>query len=152
MYVQKKLLTALLSVVSFTACATLPAPGQPGAPNDPRYCGEPARNKDGSIKRSATQLKKFVAVFPCPSTLLSTTSCEGWAVDHTIPIADGGCDTPANMTWLPDVLKSCAGTICKDRWERKYNAVPRQAVIIKPPPVPSPAPAPAPKSVWLHLL
>lgn len=112
------------------AFAALPAPGAPGAPADPRYCGEPARDAHGVIKRSQSQLKKFVAVFPCPADLKATTACTGWAIDHIIPLATGGCDAPVNMIWLPDKLKSCAGDVCVDRWERKYHAIPRQAVVI----------------------
>ena len=37
-------------LLSFSALAELPAPGQPGAPADPRYCGEPERDAGGKIK------------------------------------------------------------------------------------------------------
>lgn len=117
-------------VVSTSCLAVLPSAGEPGAVNDPRYCGEPARDKSGKIKRSQTVLKNFTAVFPCPSTLQNTSSCPGWAIDHTIPLASGGCDSPANLTWLPDAIKSCSNDACKDRWERKYNAMPRQIITL----------------------
>lgn len=115
-------------LIASPVLALMPAPGTPGAPNDPRYCGEPARYRDGTIKRSQAVLRQFVTVFPCPATLQPTTTCEGWAVDHVLPRASGGCDAPVNLQWLPDAIKSCAGTLCKDRWERKYHAIPRQAV------------------------
>lgn len=123
----KRLVLAVL-LVACAAHAKLPAPGEPGAPDDPRYCGEPTRDKNGVITRSHTQLRKFVAVFPCPATLLPTVSCIGWAVDHIIPRARGGCDIPLNMQWLADGIKSCKGTVCKDRWELKYHSIPRQKV------------------------
>lgn len=126
----KVFVALLMYFAALTAHATLPAPGQIGAVNDPRYCGEPARDSHGVIKRSQTQLKHFVAVFPCPATLESTTTCIGWAIDHIIPLATGGCDAPVNMIWLPDQLKSCAGQVCVDRWERKYHAIPRQKVTL----------------------
>lgn len=94
------------------ADAALPAPGTPGAPDDPRYCGEPERNADGTIKRSATQRWRFVSTWPKPA------DGRVWYVDHVIPRANGGCDAPHNMQWLPAELKTCV-VICKDRWERK---------------------------------
>jgi len=115
---------ALFMLVVVQAFAQLPPPGAPGAPDDPRYCGEPARDASGRIKRSRAELRAFVAVFPCPTTLEHSTSCPGAAIDHTWSLAKGGCDTIANMTWLPDKIKSCAGKFCKDRWERKYYGVP----------------------------
>lgn len=126
----KRCLIALMlgALLAGPVAAVLPAPGAAGALTDPRYCGEPARDKDGSIKRSQTVLRHFVAVFPCPATLQATTTCTGWAIDHVIPLADGGCDAPGNLQWLPDGIKSCAGSLCKDRWERKYHAAPRQKV------------------------
>jgi hypothetical protein len=122
----KYLIFGLLFALPAATFATLPAPGTINAPADARYCGEPARDKTGKIKRSQAELKKFVSVFPCPDTLKSSTACIGWAIDHVIPLADGGCDAQVNMQWLPDQLKSCAGTLCKDRWERDYHHFPRQ--------------------------
>lgn len=116
------------------AFAQLPAPGAPGAPNDPRYCGEPARDAAGRIKRSRAELRRFVEVFPCPTTLEHSVSCPDAAIDHTWSLAKGGCDTVANMTWLPDMLKSCAGKFCKDRWERTYYGVPFGRVDLSNPP------------------
>ena len=97
--------------------------------DDPRWCGEPVRNASGTIVRSSTQVRLFVRTFPCPVTLLPTTSCVGWDVDHIIPLASGGCDKPLNMQWLPNKIKSCAGAVCKDRWERAYHATPRRKVL-----------------------
>ncbi|HSW19542.1 MAG TPA: HNH endonuclease signature motif containing protein [Ramlibacter sp.] len=118
----------LLLVLCAPALAQLPAPGQPGAIDDPRYCGEPARNADGVIKRNRAVLREFARVFPCPATLQPVPSCPGWAIDHTIPLASGGCDAIPNLTWLPDAIKRCADSACKDRWERRYHAHPRAPV------------------------
>lgn len=126
-----KYLALLLVTAISTATAGLPSPGEAGAIDDPRYCGEPERTKAGKIKRSQTVLKQFTKVFPCPATLEQSATCAGWAIDHTIPLASGGCDSIANLTWLPDQIKSCSSNACKDRWERKYHAMPRQAVEIK---------------------
>lgn len=76
-----------------------------------RYC-----NGD---QRSADVVAAFKNIHPCPVTGLSTGACPGWAVDHVIPLAVGGCDAVSNLQWLPNEIKSCAGTVCKDRWERK---------------------------------
>lgn len=96
--------------------------------DDPRYCGPPKRDANGVIVRSAVQVRKFVKVFPCPTTLLHIRACRGWDVDHIIPLASGGCDTPINMQWLPNTTKNCTSSDCKDRWERLYHANPRQKV------------------------
>lgn len=124
-------LTALLLLIVQHCAAALPAPGTEGAPNDARYCGEPTRDRNGNITRSSSELKKFVQVFPCPATLRPTISCTDWQIDHVIPRSRGGCDKPINMHWLPKALKTCAGKVCKDRWELKYHAIPRQPVTLQ---------------------
>lgn len=123
-----RLLALALLLLAQHCAAALPPPGSAGAPADPRYCGEPERDADGRIKRSGAQLRRFVAVFPCPSTLKHTTSCRAWQIDHIIPRASGGCDVPLNMQWLPTAIKTCKSSACKDRWERHYHASPRDSV------------------------
>lgn len=125
--------TALLTLVLMggVAHAELPAPGTQGAPTDPRYCGEPARYADGTIKRSRAVLRAFTQVFPCPATLEPSTTCDGWAINHIVPLASGGCDAPINLMWLPDSIKSCSKDACVDRWERTYHAIPRRPVNIR---------------------
>jgi hypothetical protein len=92
---------------------------------DPRYCPGPIpRNADGSIKRSSKAIAEFRKDHPCPSTALVSGPCPYWAIDHVLPISEGGCDAEINMQWLPLVIKSCAGALCKDRWERKVYAQP----------------------------
>lgn len=93
-----------------------------------RYCGEPARDAAGSIKRSAAMLAVFKKQHPCPVTGLTYGACPGWSVDHVIPLACGGCDSVSNAQWLPAAIKSCAGTICKDRFERLIYCHPMQIV------------------------
>lgn len=107
----KRLLLPLL-LASTMARAALPAPGTPGAPADPRYCGEPARYADGTIKRSEAQRARFIAVWPRP------TLPGDWYVDHILPLVKGGCDRPHNMQWLNGATKTCAA-VCKDRWEQQ---------------------------------
>jgi len=121
----------LIMSLSGTVLAQLPSPGELGAINDPRYCGEPARTAAGRIIRSRAVLNDFAKVFPCPTTLAPIASCPGWQIDHVIPLASGGCDSQVNLHWLPVQIKTCALPACKDRWERKYHAMPRQAVVIQ---------------------
>ena len=87
-----------------------------------RYCGAPVRNADGSIHRNSTVLTRFQKVHPCPSTGLATGACPGWAKNHVIPLACGGCDAVSNMVWEPVDIKACAGAHCVDRYERKISA------------------------------
>lgn len=93
---------------------------------DPRVCyvdvAQVPRYADGTIKRSTAAKAAFTRQWPCPANGEVSASCPGWAIDHVIPLAAGGCDQPVNMQWLPLEIKSCAGTVCKDRWERRVYA------------------------------
>lgn len=100
------------------ACACLSAPTFASPLDETRYCGEPRRGVRGDIVRRADVLVAFAKRHPCPVTGLPVRSCPGWAIDHVIPLASGGCDAVSNLQWLPVTLKSCAGQ-CKDRWERR---------------------------------
>jgi hypothetical protein len=86
---------------------------------DIRYQAIVERDANGKIIRKASVIYAFKKLYPCPVTGLRTGACSGWAIDHVIPLAVGGVDAVWNMQWLPVEIKSCAGTICKDRWERK---------------------------------
>ena len=98
----------ILFLLSFSAAAA-----------DPRMCfTEPKRDVDGTILRSAAPLHQFQKLYPCPSTNERVGPCPGWHKDHVIPLACGGCDTVANLQWLPVEIKSAPGILAKDRWER----------------------------------
>jgi hypothetical protein len=99
------------------------------AAQDSRICEEIQRNSAGKIVRSSAVLAEFQKIHPCPSTGLPKGSCPGWAKDHVIPLACGGCDSIENLQWMKNTIKSCAGTECKDRWERKIYCKP--IVIVK---------------------
>lgn len=91
-----------------------------GPLDETRYCTvTPTRDADGSISRRADVLQEFKRLHPCPVTRKSTGPCPGWAIDHVVPLAVGGCDSIHNLQWLPNEIKSCKGDKCKDRWERK---------------------------------
>lgn len=97
-----------LALLTFTIALNVPAETKF---EETRYCyGD---------KHSADVVAAFRRIHPCPTTGLSTGSCPNWAVDHVIPLVVGGCDSVSNLQWLPNEIKSCAGTVCKDRWERK---------------------------------
>lgn len=107
------LMPGLALVLAASAAAAAPPPA------DPRYCAvSPARTASGAILRSRAVLREFKAAHPCPSTGKATGACPGWAIDHVIPLACGGCDAVVNLQWLPDVIKSASGAQAKDRWER----------------------------------
>lgn len=80
-----------------------------------RYCSEPARNVDGSIRRNRTVVREFERLYPLPAGYKR----DEWQIDHVIPLAESGCDAIRNMQWLPKTIKTCPGIDCKDRWERK---------------------------------
>jgi hypothetical protein len=88
-----------------------------------RYCGDPARDKSGKIARRAVVTAAFKRIHPCPATGKPTGACPGWAIDHVVPLAVGGCDAVPNLQWLPTSIKSCQRPECKDRFERRVYRV-----------------------------
>lgn len=115
----------LLALLTFPVSAdVLPANDPISAFKEYRQCGEPLRNKDGSIKRSTAVLNAYKKLHPCPVTGLSGGACPGWAINHVIPLAKGGCDSVINLMWVPDQIKSCSKDTCIDRWEREYYGNP----------------------------
>lgn len=99
-----------------------------GALDETRYCGPPERLADGTIKRRADVIRAFKRIHPCPATGLATGPCP-WEIDHVLPLDIGGCDAVFNLQYLPPAIKSCAGRLCKDRWERRIYANP---IIVTP--------------------
>lgn len=82
---------------------------------DPRFCGAPARDARGEIIRSASVLKEFERRYPPPPPIVWPGGMtEGWYRDHVIPLACGGCDSVANLQWLPE-----SAWRWKARWERR---------------------------------
>lgn len=53
---------------------------------------------------------------------MSTGPCQGWIMDHVIPLACGGGDVVINLQWLPTALWRE-----KSKWERKIYLSPGQA-------------------------
>jgi hypothetical protein len=95
-----------------------------------RYCGPPKRNADGTIYRSRAVVRAFKKLYPCPATGKSDGVCPGWAINHTFPLALGGCDAVYNLDWMPTSIKSCARPECRDRWERDYFTEPRGVIVL----------------------
>jgi len=72
------------------------------------------RDADGTIHRSLAARRAFQHRHPCPATGQSTGACPGWVVDHVVPLACGGTDSPVNMQW-----QTREAALDKDRWERR---------------------------------
>lgn len=64
--------------------------------------------------RDSSQRYAFVKQHPCPATQKTKGACPGYVVDHIIPLACGGPDTPSNTQW-----QTTADAKAKDKWERK---------------------------------
>jgi len=77
----------------------LVVPVHAGDLDETRFCGPPARDAKGQIVRRSDVLRAFEKVYPCPAPI--GTTCPGWRRDHVIPLACGGCDSVANLQWLP---------------------------------------------------
>ena len=112
--------TLALALVAWLALgyALTPVLAADPALTETRYCGDPKRNLNGTIIRRAAVRDAFMLAHPCPATGLREGRCDGWQVDHVIPLACGGCDTVSNMQWLPLSLK-ITPVVGKDRFERK---------------------------------
>lgn len=52
-----------------------------------------------ATNRSASQVRAFKQLHPCPSTGQAKGACPGWIVDHIKPRCLGGADRPRNMQW-----------------------------------------------------
>ena len=50
---------------------------------------------------------------PCPANAATKRRCEGYIIDHIIPLACGGEDSPENMQWQTE-----EDAKAKDEWER----------------------------------
>ena len=115
----------LLITTGLGSCSQVHA----GPFEETRYCTTtPARDADGSISRRADVLAEFKKIHPCPGTGKSTGACRGWRMNHTVPLACGGCDSVGNLVWMPNVLKSGPGYYPIDRWEIKVYCSPRVLV------------------------
>jgi len=72
------------------------------------------RDKNGRIYRSASAVAHFKAGHPCPANGETKGACQGYVVDHIVPLCACGKDAPNNMQWQ-DLNASKA----KDVIERK---------------------------------
>lgn len=50
--------------------------------------------------RSSSVRAAFMRAHPCPATGLPKGPCEGWNIDHVVPLKCGGADDIGNMQWL----------------------------------------------------
>lgn len=49
--------------------------------------------------RDPAQVRDFRRENPCPATNQASGPCEGYVVDHFVPLCAGGLDDPSNMSW-----------------------------------------------------
>jgi hypothetical protein len=62
--------------------------------------------------RSSSAKAAFKRANPCPATGKAFGLCGGYVIDHIVPLACGGADTPGNMQW-----QTISAAKAKDRWE-----------------------------------
>jgi hypothetical protein len=77
-------------------------------PNNGTYNSNVQRDEKGHIKRSQSAKNTFMKSTGYPN------GRKGYVVDHKIPLACGGSDTPSNMQW-----QTIEEGKAKDKWERK---------------------------------
>jgi hypothetical protein len=113
--IMKDLIVCAVAIVA--CCSYDPAHSTLPPYDEMRYCGSPKRDAHGEIIRNANVPRVFQKLHPCPSTGLPTGACPGYAADHSIPLACGGCDAVSNMTWMDTITKKR-----KDAYERRIYA------------------------------
>lgn len=63
------------------------------------YCTSCERDSQGHIKRSLEAKHEFKRQHPCPANGSTKGHCEGYIIDHIVPLKRGGADSPSNMQW-----------------------------------------------------
>ena len=82
-------------------------------PKAPAAAGGVKRDSRGRIKRSPAAKAAFERSNPCPATGKTRGACKGYVIDHRVPLACGGADSPGNMQW-----QTTAEAKLKDKSER----------------------------------
>lgn len=67
-----------------------------------------------SEPRSMSAKREFTRTNPCPVTGKHTRRCNGYIVDHLVPLCAGGADLATNMQW-----QTILDAKIKDREERQ---------------------------------
>lgn len=121
----KRLAVGWFAAAILAGCATAPqpAPVKSGYQLDPlveyRYLGVVERSPTGETARSQQVIAAFKKHWACPANGAHSGPCQGWAIDHVIPLACGGADAVWNLQWLPDQIKLQKGEFSKDHFERR---------------------------------
>lgn len=110
----EKWLSMVVAVLAMLAVATKDCKAGVSYRDDPRFCGFVDRDRNGEIKRSDAEIAKFKRIWPCPSTGKKSGPCPKYAINHSVPIACGGCDSIHNMEWMRIDVKRV-----HDTYERK---------------------------------
>lgn len=87
-----KKINAVLLIVGLMVSTSLFA-------HNANYCIPCERDIHGHIKRSLEAKHEFKLQHPCPSAGKSKGRCEGYIIDHIVPLKHGGADVPSNMEW-----------------------------------------------------
>lgn len=93
----KPVLVAVMAFLAVQAAWSAPQVAVDPALVETRYCGPPKRNAKGIIIRRADVVRAYWAQHVCPTTGLYAAPCPDYALNHSIPLACGGCDTVSNM-------------------------------------------------------
>jgi hypothetical protein len=68
-------------------------------------------------ERSASTLRAFQMLYPCPSTGRRTGACPGYVKDHVTSLCAGGKDLPCNLAYQTHYHGNL-----KDHWENTKDA------------------------------
>lgn len=80
-------------------------------PHQPKCVGC-KRDSKGRIARSPKATAGFRKTHPCPATGKTSGACNGYVIDHVVPLKRGGADRQENMQW-----QTTAAAKAKDRIE-----------------------------------
>ena len=86
---------------------------------------------EAKTHRSASTVRQFKKLHPCPSTHRTYGPCPGYVADHRVSLCEGGPDVPGNLRWQEyKVSKQKDKWECKPGWAIKLDECEQQGCFV----------------------